>query len=198
LPPGTKSIRAPLPCGGEYALWFNGLLIEKSIGMPKRSRTAIELPTISQPGDVLAIETISHAGPAGLDRPRELQCGPAPVDSLKSWRDWGFGYYAGRVLYRNSIRLARLPERIWLDLGKVEHYAEVWINGHQAGLLLWPPYVLDITRFCQAGDNEIVLVIANSIANRFAWDVWGTRGGAQAEPSGLLGPVVLWEDTPGG
>ena len=34
-------------------------------------------------------------------------------------------------------------------------------------------------------------IVANSIANRFAWDLWGTRGTGKPEPSGLLGPVSL-------
>jgi hypothetical protein len=39
--------------------------------------------------------------------------------------------------------------------------------------------------------NDLVLVVSNSLANRFAWDVWGTRGTGKPEPSGLLGPVRL-------
>jgi len=68
------------------------------------------------------------------------------------------------------------------------------VNQEKAGLLLWPPYALDITSHCRAGRKEIVLIIANSIANRFAWDVWGTRGSAKPDPSGLLGPVTLYNE----
>jgi hypothetical protein len=72
--------------------------------------------------------------------------------------------------------------------------AEAWVNGRLAGILLWPPYELDISALCRKGKNEVTLVVANSIANRFARDVWGTRGTGNAEPSGLLGPVRLWQE----
>jgi hypothetical protein len=192
LPPGTRSIGIPLPINGEYALWYNGSLLEKSIRRV-HPPAPLELPSPSRPGDVLAIETISHAGPAGIERPLQLRCGPIEVDQLRSWHDWGFGHYCGRVLYRKIVSLESNPGKVWLDLGKVEHYVEVWINQRQAGLMLWPPYTLDITAHCHPGRNEVVLVVANSIANRFAWDIWGTRGSAQSEPSGLLGPVFIYQ-----
>jgi hypothetical protein len=67
----------------------------------------------------------------------------------------------------------------------------VWLNGRLAGTLLWPPYRIELTESLKQGKNDLVLVVSNSIANRFAWDVWGTRGEGKAEPSGLLGPVQL-------
>jgi hypothetical protein len=194
LPPGTRGIITPLPTGGEYAVWLNGALLEKRLGPAPAKGGEIALSASAVPGDVLAIETTSHAGPAGIVEPLMLRCGPVQVDRLRSWADWGFGFYAGRVLYRRHVDLGPRPGKVWLDLGKVQHYAEVWVNGRLAGLLLWPPYELDISGLCHGGRNEIVLVVANSIANRFAWDAWGSRGTAEPEPSGILGPVRLWRD----
>jgi hypothetical protein len=84
--------------------------------------------------------------------------------------------------------------KVVLDLGRVEHYAEVWVNGKLAGTALWPPYRVEIGKLVKAGENRVVIVVANSIANRFAWDQWGSRGGGKAEASGLMGAVrVVWE-----
>ena len=143
-------------------------------------------------GNILAIETFSHHGPAGLSGPIELICGPGKIDRLKSWEDLGFGFYSGRVLYSRKLNVDGRFKRAWLDLGQVQHYVEVFVNGRLADTLLWPPYELDVTEFLNEGQNELVLVTANSIANRFAWDIWGTRGTAKAEPSGILGPAYLW------
>jgi hypothetical protein len=194
LPPGTRGIVTPLATTGEYAIWLNGTLLEKRLGPAPVRPSMIPLAAPSSPGDVLAIETTSHMGPAGLSQPLTLRCGPAEVDTLRSWSEWEFGFYAGRVLYRRQVDLGARPGKVWLDLGRVQHTAEVWVNGRLAGPLLWPPYEMDISAWCRPGGNEIVLVVANSIANRFAWDIWGSRGSAKAEPSGILGPVRLWRD----
>jgi hypothetical protein len=115
------------------------------------------------------------------------------VDKLQPWSQWNLPWYTGRVLYRTPLNA---PEhagkgRVFLDLGQVQHYVEVWLNGKQVGVLLWPPYRLELTSHLNQGANELVLVVANSVANRFAWDQWGTRGSATPEPSGILGPVKL-------
>jgi hypothetical protein len=63
------------------------------------------------------------------------------------------------------------------------------------GTLLWPPYRIELTGHLKKDKNELVLIVANSVANRFAWDIWGTRGTAKPEPSGLFGPVRLLATT---
>jgi hypothetical protein len=193
LPPGAKAIQAPLPVTGEYAVWVNGALIEKNIGPQSPEPRQINLNGKLPPGkNILAVETYSHHTAAGLAEPITLTCGPAEIDRLQSWRELGFGFYSGRVLYRKKIAVKGQFKRAWLDLGKVEHYVEVFVNGKLIDALLWPPYEIEITAGLKQGENEIVLVAANSIANRFAWDVWGTRGRGRAEPSGVLGPAYLW------
>jgi len=191
LPPGAKSIAGPLPVTGEYAVWVNGRLQVKSLGPHAKDEDIALSPLPEATGNVLAIETYAHHAAAGLTEPIKVTCGPAPIARLRSWKDLGFGYYSGRVLYRKSVRISGNPDRVWLDLGGVQHYVEVYINGTLVDTLLWPPYELEITEYVVPGENEIALVVSNSIANRFAWDVWGTRGSARAEPSGILGPAFL-------
>jgi len=167
-------------------------MIKKEIGLPPDSGGKIELVSSNTNSpSVLALETYSHYGPAGLSKPLSVICGPAQIDRLKSWKALGFGFYSGRVLYRKTFTADDDFKRAWLDLGEVQHYVEVYINKHFADLLLWPPYELEITDYLTKGANEIALVVSNSIANRFAWDVWSTRGRAKAEPSGILGPACI-------
>jgi hypothetical protein len=193
LPPGTVAIKRPLPVTGEYALWVNGRLIEKNLGPRLSEKGQIDLQSMLTDGrNILALETYSHSGPAGLSGPIELICGPCKIDRLESWEELGFSFYSGRVLYRKDLNIDGRFGRAWLDLGHVQHYVEVFINGRLIDTLLWPPYEFDVTGYLKEGQNELVLVTANSIANRFAWDVWGTRGSAKAEPSGILGPAYLW------
>ena len=193
LPPGAKAIETPLPVTGEYVLYVNGVELAKCLGSPERSGPIDISKTVTGSGDVAAIETTSHAGPAGLRSPLRVICGPARVDRLESWSAWNLPWYSGRVLYRTLMEVSdteSMPRR-FLDLGEVQHYVEVWLNGRLVDTLLWPPYRVELTKQLKKGDNDLVLIVSNSLANRFAWDIWGTRGAGTPEPSGLLGPVTL-------
>jgi hypothetical protein len=193
LPPGVRSLALPLPVMGEYTVWINGKLLTKNLGPAPRKAAWLDLTGfVLGTNDVFALETGAHHDVAGLKQPIIARCGPAQIAQLQSWQTLGLGHYSGRVVYSREFVLDRLPRRVWLDLGKVEHYVEVYVNGSQAGTMLWPPYELEITNLARAGGNTLTLVVANSIANRFAWDVWGTRGQGAPEPSGILGPARLW------
>lgn len=72
--------------------------------------------------------------------------------------------------------------RQWrLDLGEVADVATVEINGEVMDALLWAPYIQDLTAHLKAGENQLKVSIANTLANRHGQD----------KPSGLLGPVQL-------
>lgn len=193
LPPGARTIELPLPVAGEYVLYINGIEIEKRLGQPPQRGKIDISKAVKGTGDVIAIETTSHSGPAGLTSPLRVVCGPVQVDKLQPWSQWNLPWYTGRVLYRTRFNVPEEAHggRVFLDLGQVQHYVEVWLNGKLVGTLLWPPYRIELTGHLSRGENELVLVVANSVANRFAWDQWGTRGTAKAEPSGILGPVTL-------
>ncbi|MBN2130969.1 MAG: hypothetical protein JW741_15815 [Sedimentisphaerales bacterium] len=222
LPPGAKGIETPLPITGEYALYINGIEREKRLGLVTKPDP---LDMEGTADNVIALETTSHAGPAGLTGPLRVVCGPVRVDKLRPWSQWNLSWYTGRVLYRTTLKVpdaaqplstarsgqspastprsvagtaqddghtaTRNDGRWFLDLGHVRHYVEVWLNGRLVGTRLWQPYRIDVTDHVRTGENELVLIVANSIANRFAWDQWGTRGTGRPEPSGLLGPVRL-------
>jgi hypothetical protein len=68
-----------------------------------------------------------------------------------------------------------------LDLGKVCHVAEVWVNGKSCGARLWGPHVFDVGSELRPGQNEIRVRVANLINNSYG----------EITESGLLGPVRL-------
>jgi hypothetical protein len=193
LPPGAKAIETPLPVTGEYVLYVNGVELDKHLGPPPQPGQIDLSKATTGLGDVVAIETTSHSGLAGLQSPLRVVCGPVEAERLEPWSKWNLPWYCGRVLYRTQMKVPQPgPAQGWLlDLGEVQHYAEVWLNGKLVGTLLWPPYRIDLTPHLQKDRNELVLVVSNSLANRFAWDIWGTRGTGKPEPSGLLGRVRM-------
>lgn len=196
LPPGAQALRLPLPVTGEYVLHVNGREREKRLGPPP-SRGVLSLGRALRGAPcTLALEVGSMSGPSGLSAGVEVLCGPAALPALADWRQLGLGWYAGRALYRSEFRLARAPRGpVWLDLGRVEHFAEVWLNGELAACLIWPPYRVEVGARLKPGVNRVSLVVSNTLANRFAWDEWGTRSGRswgaepRPDPSGLIGPV---------
>ncbi len=100
---------------------------------------------------------------------------------LEDWKAWGLAKFSGLLDYSKTISLKNPAGNIQLDLGKVCHAAEVWVNGKACGARLWGPHVFDVGEALRPGVNEIRVRIANLINNSY---------GETAE-SGLFGPVRI-------
>jgi hypothetical protein len=100
---------------------------------------------------------------------------------LEDWQAWGLQKFSGLLDYTKTVTVDRPDPGIELDLGKVCHVAEVWVNGRNCGARLWGPHVFAVGKALRPGPNEIRIRIANLINNSY---------GESAE-SGLLGPVRL-------
>ncbi|GGH33473.1 hypothetical protein GCM10007423_23770 [Dyadobacter endophyticus] len=90
-------------------------------------------------------------------------------------------------------------KHFFLDLGKVCFTAEVYINNVFVGKRIFPPYLLDITRFLKSGNNTIQVRVTPGQLNEFIGKA--KNGDAkyrqfkgkedQIMPAGLLGPVLI-------
>ncbi|WP_274651367.1 glycosyl hydrolase [Paenibacillus humicola] len=137
-----------------------------------------------------------------------LSGGPRPA--LSSWAEWeGMEHFSGTLVYESRFDFpaeaveaggpeggapsvggyrdgggeAQIGSRpVRLDLGDTGEIARVAVNGRDAGVRMWKPYVFDVSPFLQAGANELRIEVTNSLANRYD---------GQRLPSGLLGPVTL-------
>jgi hypothetical protein len=109
--------------------------------------------------------------------------------SLQSWAALGKPYFSGQCIYRAQYQLDEALSagtRVLLDLGAVFETAQVSVNGMMLEALAWSPYVVDITNHLRMGQNELIVVVANSNANSFE---------RFERTSGLLGPVhLIFED----
>lgn len=111
------------------------------------------------------------------------------LQKLVSWTDdASTRYYSGVASYARSFSVPNLDARYVLSLGEgmpvpfdakqrggrawlespVREAAEVFVNGQRAGSIWAPPYELDITRYLQAGSNEIELRVGNLAINTLA------------------------------
>jgi hypothetical protein len=100
---------------------------------------------------------------------------------LQDWSDWGLKKFSGLLDYSKTLTVEKPEAELYLDLGRVGHVAEVWVNGKSCGARVWGPHVYRIGEALRPGPNEIRVRIANLINHSY---------GEFAE-SGLRGPVRL-------
>lgn len=134
-------------------------------------------------------------------------------DSLISWTshpDPSVQYFSGAAAYSKTIELPKRAFRngdfnvMLLDLGKLKDVAEIFVNGHNAGVLWKEPYRLDISPYVKPGENDIRIKTINQWTNRLAGDQdlpEGERvldhfiprfgGKWELQESGLLGPAKV-------
>ncbi len=103
--------------------------------------------------------------------------GPEEVEfpGLVSWTDRpeeGIKYYSGKAIYRKTFDLPKkTDERLYLDLGNLNHVAEVILNGTKTGVLWCAPWRLDITGLVKSTGNILEIQVTNLWANRVIGDL---------------------------
>ena len=107
---------------------------------------------------------------------------------LADWGEWGLKMFSGFVDYATTFELGSEDGRVMLCLGKVEHMAEVWVNGKAVGYRLWPPFDLEITAAVRPGENELKIRVGNLICNSMKQFV----DDSQSYEGRLLVPVWAW------
>ncbi|MCX6570438.1 MAG: glycosyl hydrolase [Candidatus Aminicenantes bacterium] len=100
---------------------------------------------------------------------------------LEDWKAWGLTKFSGLLDYAKTVTVDGPAKDMKLDLGKVCHVAEIWVNGKSCGARLWGPHVFDVGEALRPGANEIRVRVANLINNSYG----------EITESGLLGPVRL-------
>ncbi len=100
------------------------------------------------------------------------------LPALQSWHILGYQTFSGTACYSKNIKIEKEGE-YWLDLGRVEDVADVFIDETHVALLPWPPYSCSLGKL-SAGTHKIRIEITNCPGN---------RDRVSNLPSGLLGPV---------
>jgi hypothetical protein len=104
------------------------------------------------------------------------------IDGLKS--------YSGGAWYRKSITLdsSDVINDIEIDLGDLVSSAELFVNGKSAGIKVSPPWTFNISEYAIAGENQIEVLIYNTLANNYTAIPTRYQGSLK---SGLIGPVRI-------
>ena len=129
-----------------------------------------------------------HAGGAAIPEPIAEECGPGAM-AAGDWSEIdGLRSYSGGAWYRKAFKLTpeEAGKRVELDLGRVVASAEVRVNGKPAGVVVAPPFVVDLSGLVEPGENRLEVRVRNTLANHYTTIPTRYRG---ALTSGLLGPV---------
>lgn len=80
-----------------------------------------------------------------------------------------FKNVGSEIIYKSSFEIQNYDTKtsLILDLGKVYHTAEVYINGKFAGKRIVYPYSLDISSFVKNGKNDIEIRVLPTMLNYF-------------------------------
>ncbi len=203
LPPGAATLIRP-DIRGEGQVFVNGRKVSFDAG-----GSASLHGLTAAGGNVLAVRiTVNNAGD-GIINPVKVVCGQAKIP-LQPWGNLGLEWYSGRALYSKTVQLNDnlfdRNTRLMLDLGRVNDFAEIWVNDSLVTFRPWPPFRTDITPYLHPGTNRISIVVANLLANQASWDIldanidnrdarWWHDGTIMREKerliSGLLGPVTI-------
>ena len=99
------------------------------------------------------------------------------LDKLISWSDStdaGVKYFSGTATYQKEIEIPKelfgRDRELWLDLGRVENFAEVSLNGKPLGILWKPPFRVNVTGAAKPGKNKLEIKVTNLWPNRLIGD----------------------------
>ncbi len=183
-PPGLRALQ--VKACGQVQAWAGG----QPLAAAGSGRFTVPEPAAGPVTVLLRIEQQRGCyGGAALPEPIQLDCGPGRIP-LGDWSQIdGLQSYSGGAWYRKTVNLPKADaRRVQLNLGNLTASAEVRVNGRRAGLLVAPPWSLDITALVKPGENRIEVLVCNTLANHYTTVPTQYRG---ATVSGLLGPVTI-------
>ena len=180
-PPGLRAMTI-INARGKVQAWANGKPLTGN------GKLTVPKPLAKPVTVLLRIEQErGFYGGAALPEPIQLHCGRGQID-LGDWsQNDGLLSYSGGARYRKTVTIPAATQ-VMLNLGDVVASAEVRVNGRLVGVKVAPPWTLDITKSVKRGENQIEVLVCNTLANHYTTVPTRYRG---QTTSGLLGPVQL-------
>ncbi|MBE0653190.1 MAG: hypothetical protein IH594_05305 [Bacteroidales bacterium] len=83
-----------------------------------------------------------------------------------SWSTQGLPFYPWRISYSRSFNIQDPAGYYEIGMGKwAGTVSEITVNGKPAGIIAFPPYTLDVSKFVQEGNNTIGVTVVGSLKN---------------------------------
>lgn len=137
----------------------------------------------------------------------------ATFETLQCWTDRPeehLNYFSGTAIYNTQFEISELNEasNYEIDLGRVNHLAEVILNGQSLGTLWKTPFTIDLNEGLKEGQNTLEIKVTNLWVNKLIGDAklpqeerktFTTmpfyKGEEPLMSSGLLGPITVLKTT---
>jgi hypothetical protein len=121
----------------------------------------------------------------------------AVFSKLASWttsQNTGIKYFSGTGIYRRTVWIPAdyvgAGKRVMLNLGVLHSLAQVWVNGHDLGVLWHTPFRIDITSAIKPGVNRLRIAVTNTWANRLIGDLQQPSDLQWGRPTSVGRPLV--------
>jgi hypothetical protein len=193
---GSTKVQLHLESNDAIFIVFRNKANANSYTAPKETET--QLKTIDGPWDV------SFQAKRGAPT-------QATFVSLTPWNenaDQGIKYFSGTGIYTKTLQAPadwfKAGTELWIDLGKVQSLAEVFVNGKSLGIVWKTPFRINATEALKQGENKLEIKVTNLWVNRLIGDrqpdVKETftytitkpyKADSPLKPSGLMGPVQV-------
>ena len=112
-----------------------------------------------------------------------------PADlTIGAWQGQGMPFYSQRVQYSKTLEVvADTDYKIKLNdwQGTV---ARVLVNDEQVGIIGWPPFEFDLTKYLQPGNQSVTVEVVGSLKNQLGPHHNVTRRGIVTPWSWFMGP----------
>ncbi len=155
------------------------------------------------------VRDLKEAWTVQFDKSFGCPAEPVVFNTLEDWttnQNPEIKYYSGTASYSQEFNWHKNSKNVYLDLGKVDNIAEVYVNGMDCGTAWTYPYRVDISKALKPGTNRIRIEVSNTWANRLIGDnalpqekriTWTNAPfrleGKPLLSAGLLGPVRIVE-----
>jgi hypothetical protein len=158
------------------SLWSDGKRLELHAWQPGRYEVVMpnQNKRLFDTGPLPAPQTVG--GPWTLQFPASWGApGQINLEKLLSWPEFpdaGVRYFSGTATYKTTFQAAKMSSdcKLFLDLGRIEVIAEVWLNGKSLGTFWKPPFVCEVTGLLRPEANELEVRVTNLWPNRLIGD----------------------------
>ncbi len=102
--------------------------------------------------------------------------------------------FFGKIRYRKILVISKeylSGYKLILDLGKVSDSIEIIINQKSIGMIVAPPYKIDITNHVIVGDNDFIFLVSSNLSNKLSYLSFQQNTGSLIKEIGLMGPVKI-------
>ncbi len=140
-----------------------GNVVQKGLNTLK-----LKAPKMSVHAELMPVYIVGDFILNPLTRGFEISSGT--ISGLGTWKSKGYPFYAQKVSYSENFDLSKKDADYKIELKKWNGIiAEVFVNQTKAGIIAFPPYELNISRFIKEGNNEIAVKVVGSLKNTFGY-----------------------------